>query len=100
MVNSPFVRTNKKSSDIAKGVYVGNDDLDVGAADQKIRLGSASNEMIVWGLGAETDLNQVVAKGVSKDTGAKVKERTQDPWTSCRTLTIHLSTRTRRNNQG
>ena len=47
MVNSPFVRTNKKSSADAKGVYVGNDDLDVSAADQKIRLGSASNEMIV-----------------------------------------------------
>ena len=34
VVNSPFVRTIKKSSDIAEGVHVGNDDLDVSAADQ------------------------------------------------------------------
>ena len=34
VVNSPFVRTIKKSSDISEGVHVGNDDLDVSAADQ------------------------------------------------------------------
>ena len=43
VVNSPFVR----SSDIAAGAHVGNDDLDVSAADQKTRLGSASDEVIV-----------------------------------------------------
>ena len=31
MVNSPFVRTNKKSFDIAESVHVGNDDVDVSA---------------------------------------------------------------------
>ena len=40
-------RTNKKSSDIAGGAHVGNDDLDVGAGDQKMKLESASHEMIV-----------------------------------------------------
>ena len=34
VVYSPFVRTIKKSSDIAEGVHVGNDDLDVSAAEQ------------------------------------------------------------------
>ena len=47
VANSPFVRTTKKSSDIAEGVHVGNDDLDVSDADEKTRLGSASVEMIV-----------------------------------------------------
>ena len=46
VVNSPFVRTIKKSSDIAEGVHIGKDDLDVSAADQMIRLGSGSDEMM------------------------------------------------------
>ena len=45
MVTGSFVRTNKKSSYIAVGPHVGNDDLDAGAGDQKVRLGSVSNEI-------------------------------------------------------
>ena len=51
--------------------------------------------MIVCGLGEETDSNRVVIKGVSKDTGIKVKKRIQDLWTSCPTSTRHSSMRTR-----
>merc|ERR1711981_531429 len=39
-----LVRINKQSPDIAGGVHVGNDDLDVGAGDQGIMFGYASDE--------------------------------------------------------
>ena len=38
------VRINKQSPDIAGGVNVGNDDLDVGAGDQDITFGYSSDE--------------------------------------------------------
>ena len=37
------IRINKQSSDIARGVNVGNDDLDVGAGDQDITFGYSSD---------------------------------------------------------
>merc|ERR1712117_993075 len=39
-----LVRINKQSPDIAGGVHVGNDDLDIGAGDQGIMFGYASDE--------------------------------------------------------
>lgn len=39
-----LVRINKQSPDIAGGVHVGRDDLDVGAGDQGIMFGYASDE--------------------------------------------------------
>merc|ERR1711966_29989 len=39
-----LVRINKQSPDIAGGVHVGNSDLDVGAGDQGIMFGYASDE--------------------------------------------------------
>merc|ERR1712232_1271984 len=39
-----LVRINKQSPDIAGGVHVGKDDLDVGASDQGIMFGYASDE--------------------------------------------------------
>merc|ERR1711885_79100 len=39
-----LVRINKQSPDIAGGVHVGKDDLDVGAGDQGIVFGYASDE--------------------------------------------------------
>merc|ERR1711991_833706 len=39
-----LVRINKQSPDIAGGVHVGKDDLDVGAGDQGIMFGCASDE--------------------------------------------------------
>ena len=39
-----LVRINKQSSDIAGGVHVGKDDLDVGAGDQGIMFGYAGDE--------------------------------------------------------
>merc|ERR1712228_487810 len=39
-----LVRINKQSPDIAGGVHVGKDDLDVGAGDQGIMFGYASHE--------------------------------------------------------
>merc|ERR1712139_409549 len=39
-----IVRINKQSPDIAGGVHVGKDDLDVGAGDQGIMFGYASDE--------------------------------------------------------
>merc|ERR1711979_155251 len=39
-----LVRINKQSPDIAGGVHVGKDDLDVGAGDQGIMLGYATDE--------------------------------------------------------
>jgi len=39
-----LVRINKQSPDIAGGVHVGKDDLDVGAGDQGIMFGYASDE--------------------------------------------------------
>merc|ERR1712138_361110 len=39
-----FVRINKQSPDIAGGVHVGKDDLDVGAGDQGIMFGYATDE--------------------------------------------------------
>merc|ERR1712048_229765 len=39
-----MVRINKQSPDIAGGVHVGKDDLDVGAGDQGIMFGYASDE--------------------------------------------------------
>merc|ERR1712004_868063 len=39
-----MVRINKQSPDIAGGVHVGRDDLDVGAGDQGIMFGYASDE--------------------------------------------------------
>ncbi|CAJ1375943.1 unnamed protein product [Effrenium voratum] len=39
-----FVRINKQSPDIAGGVHVGKEDLDVGAGDQGIMFGYASDE--------------------------------------------------------
>merc|ERR1711881_274383 len=39
-----IVRINKQSPDIAGGVHVGKDDLDVGAGDQGIMFGHASDE--------------------------------------------------------
>merc|ERR1711937_627955 len=39
-----LVRTNKQSPDIAGGVHVGKEDLDVGAGDQGIMFGYASDE--------------------------------------------------------
>merc|ERR1712071_648742 len=39
-----LVRINKQSPDIAEGVHVGKDDLDVGAGDQGIMFGYASDE--------------------------------------------------------
>merc|ERR1719247_3210476 len=38
------VRINKQSPDIAGGVHVGKDDMDVGAGDQGIMFGYASDE--------------------------------------------------------
>merc|ERR1712139_445636 len=40
------VRINKQSPDIAGGVHVGKDDLDVGAGDQGIMFGYASDETL------------------------------------------------------
>merc|ERR1711874_817004 len=39
-----LVRINKQSPDIAGGVHVGKDDLDVGAGDQGVMFGYASDE--------------------------------------------------------
>ena len=39
------IRINKQSPDIAGGVNVGNDDLDVGAGDQDITFGYSSDEI-------------------------------------------------------
>merc|ERR1712113_1034934 len=39
-----IVRINKQSPDIAGGVHVGKDDLDVGAGDQGIMFGYATDE--------------------------------------------------------
>merc|ERR1719241_13242 len=39
-----LVRINKQSPDIAGGVHVGKEDLDVGAGDQGIMFGYASDE--------------------------------------------------------
>merc|ERR1712072_555987 len=39
-----LVRINKQSPDIAGGVHVGKDDLDVGAGDQGIMFGYATDE--------------------------------------------------------
>ena len=78
---------------IAEGAHVGNDDLDVGAVDQETRLGSASNEMIVRRL--EKKLIRVGVVSVRQETGEQAKERTQDPWRSSRTSTVHSSMRTR-----
>ena len=39
-----LVRINKQSPDIAGGVHVGKDDLDVGAGDQGIMFGGVSDE--------------------------------------------------------
>ena len=39
-----LVRINKQSPDIAGGVHVGKDDMDVGAGDQGIMFGYASDE--------------------------------------------------------
>merc|ERR1712037_34993 len=39
-----IVRINKQSPDIAGGVHVGKDDLDVGAGDQGIMFGHGSDE--------------------------------------------------------
>ena len=39
-----LVRIKKQSPDIADGVHVGKDDLDVGAGDQGIMFGYASDE--------------------------------------------------------
>ena len=39
-----LVRIKKQSPDIADGVHVGKDDLDVGARDQGIMFGYASDE--------------------------------------------------------
>merc|ERR1712232_1108378 len=39
-----FVRINKQSPDIAGGVHVGKDEMDVGAGDQGIMFGYASDE--------------------------------------------------------
>jgi len=41
-----LVRINKQSPDIAGGVHVGKDDLDVGAGDQGIMFGYASDETL------------------------------------------------------
>merc|ERR1712110_1227198 len=41
-----LVRINKQSPDIACGVHVGKDDLDVGAGDQGIMFGYASDETL------------------------------------------------------
>merc|ERR1712139_457006 len=41
-----IVRINKQSPDIAGGVHVGKDDLDVGAGDQGIMFGYASDETL------------------------------------------------------
>ena len=38
------IRTNKQSADIASGVNVGDDDLEVGASDQDITFGYSSDE--------------------------------------------------------
>merc|ERR1711957_644178 len=39
-----LVRINKQSPDIAGGVHIGKDDMDVGAGDQGIMFGYASDE--------------------------------------------------------
>merc|ERR1711970_1053323 len=39
-----IVRINKQSPDIAGGVHVGKDDMDLGAGDQGIMFGYASDE--------------------------------------------------------
>merc|ERR1719436_708152 len=44
MQSSVLVRINKQSPDIAGGVLVGKEDLDVGAGDQGIMFGYASDE--------------------------------------------------------
>merc|ERR1712238_179436 len=41
-----LVRINKQSPDIAGGVHVGKDDMDVGAGDQGIMFGYASDETL------------------------------------------------------
>jgi len=41
-----LVRINKQSPDIAGGVHVGKDDMDVGAGDQGIMFGYASDETV------------------------------------------------------
>merc|ERR1712087_669586 len=43
-----LVRINKQSPDIAGGVHVGKSDLDVGAGDQGIMFGYASDETESW----------------------------------------------------
>merc|ERR1712161_170813 len=46
VVRGVMVRINKQSPDIAGGVHVGKDDMDVGAGDQGIMFGYASDETL------------------------------------------------------
>merc|ERR1712127_967884 len=72
-----LVRINKQSPDIAGGVHVGKDDLDVGAGDQGIMFGYASDETEDC-----MPLTHSMATRLGKTLTALWSRRRSTPWSS------------------
>jgi len=93
-----LVRINKQSPDIAGGVHVGKEEMDVGAGDQGIMFGYASDETedcmpLTHSMATRLEKSSPMCARAVTCGGCALMARPRSPSSTCRKQMVQLSHR-------